>query len=38
MITRRTVLGTFGLGALGCAMLPSLANAADRDIEPEYLD
>ncbi|MBB3146249.1 peptide/nickel transport system substrate-binding protein [Phyllobacterium trifolii] len=37
MVTRRTVLGTFGLGALGCAMLPSLANAADRDIEPEYL-
>ncbi|UXN58969.1 ABC transporter substrate-binding protein [Phyllobacterium zundukense] len=37
MVTRRTVLGTFGLGALGCGILPELASAADRDIEPEYL-
>ncbi|MBZ9603504.1 ABC transporter substrate-binding protein [Phyllobacterium chamaecytisi] len=37
MVTRRTILGTFGLGALGCAMLPDLTGAADRDIEPEYL-
>ena len=38
VVTRRTVLGTFGLGALGCAMLPGLARAADRELEPEYLD
>lgn len=38
MVTRRTVLGTFGLGALGYSLLPSLAIAADRDLEPEYLE
>jgi peptide/nickel transport system substrate-binding protein len=38
VVTRRTLLGTFGLGALSCAVLPGLASAADRELEPEYLD
>ena len=38
MVTRRTLLGTFGLGAIGLTMLPDLVHAADRELEPEYLD
>lgn len=38
MVTRRDVLGTFGLGALGYSLLPSLAIAADRDMEPDFFE
>ncbi len=38
MVTRRTLLGSFGLGALGLTMLPDLGHAADRELEPEFLD
>ncbi|MDQ0995639.1 peptide/nickel transport system substrate-binding protein [Phyllobacterium ifriqiyense] len=37
MITRREVLGTIGLGGLGCLLSPNFASAADRDLEPEFL-
>ncbi|HMF67477.1 MAG TPA: ABC transporter substrate-binding protein [Phyllobacterium sp.] len=37
MVTRRTLLGTLGLGALGCTMLPGVADAADRELESDYL-
>ncbi|MET3649407.1 ABC transporter substrate-binding protein [Phyllobacterium ifriqiyense] len=37
MITRREVLGTIGLGGLGCLLSSNFASAADRDLEPEFL-